>query len=279
MNKQRIIRFTEQPDALTMGTVAAEQAADLLGTVTKTHGKEALVVFAAAPSQDTFLDALCDRADRIDWNKVVAFHLDEYLTLPSDHPNTFKAYLQEHIFDRVPIPKANVHFIKDAPTGTENVASWYSAAFTSELRRIRRAGGLYLAFLGIGVNGHVAFNEPNTSLDSAFPFLQIELDDVSVQQQYDDYKNHPNPSARYASLDAVPRQALTISVSAILEADRLFVMVPGSHKAQAVKGMIDGPITEDLPASYLRLHHDTTVYVDAAAAELVRTRPASALAQ
>lgn len=278
MDEQRHFRLNEEKTAEAMGRTAAEEATRLLEHYTKNLGKRALAVFAAAPSQDTFLRALAERKGRVAWEHVTAFHLDEYHSLPSDHPNTFKAYLSEHIFSHIPIPQENVHFIKDAPEATENVAGWYGDLFANALGELRSEGGLYVAFLGVGVNGHIAFNEPNTNLEAAAPFLPIQLDRTSLQQQYDDYKDHPNPKARYNSVDEVPRDAVSISVSAILEADSLFCMVPGNQKANAIKAMIDGPITDEVPASLLRTHHDAAVYVDAESAQLLRRKPVSTLA-
>jgi glucosamine-6-phosphate deaminase len=277
MSSERRFRLVEGESAEAMGRAAAEDAAALLERYTREMEREVIAVFAAAPSQDTFLQALVERKDRIAWERVTAFHLDEYTALPPDHPNTFKAYLAEHIFSRVPIPDSNISYIKDAPENTEGVASWYARLFADALERVRAGGGLYVGFLGVGVNGHIGFNEPNTNLEAPESFLEIEIDETSVQQQYDDYKDHSNPAARYASLDDVPRRAVTMSVSAILEADALFCMVPGPQKAEAIQAMMDGQIGDDVPASLLRLHHNTTVYVDGQSARLLRRKPVSVL--
>lgn len=276
MSEDRSFVLNIESSPAQMGRAAAEEAAKLLERETRELGREVVAVFAAAPSQDTFLDALVERKERIAWDRVVAFHLDEYVSLPKEHPNTFKAYLQEHIFSRVPIPSENLHFIKDAPESVD-VADWYGEKFATALGRVRANNGIYVGFLGIGVNGHIAFNEPNSSLDQAAPFLHIELDQTSIQQQYDDYKNHPNPAARYASIDSVPRKALTMSVSAILEADSLLCMVPGAQKREALRLVVEGVISGEVPASLLRLHQNSMIYTDRDSSSLLRSKPASIL--
>ncbi|MCM8829648.1 MAG: 6-phosphogluconolactonase [Candidatus Omnitrophica bacterium] len=112
------------------------------------------------------------------------------------------------------------------------------------------------------MNGHIAFNEPGTDIWTDKLIIKVRINDVSVRQQYEDYKDHPNPEARYKSLDEVPRDALTMTCSAILMADKIFCMVPGQQKADAVKKAIEGEITNKLPASILRLHKDVSLYLD-----------------
>lgn len=254
-----------------MGEIACEQVVEKLTYYTKELKKEVLIVFAAAPSQDTFLKRLATQ-EGIDWDLITAFHLDDYLDLPADHPNTFKTYLKDTIFSKVQIPEDNIHYIKDIQGPAGHVAEAYGTAFTEELARIKNAGGTYLAFIGIGVNGHIAFNEPHSDIYSNQAFLNVQLDEVSIQQQFDDYKDHPDPNARYASLGDVPRNALTLSCAGILAADTLYCMVPGSQKANAVKGLIEDPVGTELPATLLRLHHDIHVYIDQDSASHM-TRP------
>lgn len=268
----RIVRKTLATDEL-MGRAAAQDVGELLRELTAKQGKPALVNFAAAPSQDTFLAALCEQ-DGIDWAKVEAIHLDEYFDLPRNHPNTFEVYLREHIFSRVPIPDANVHYVKAIQAATpEQTADRYEAEVCGLLSSVREAGGIYVACIGIGVNGHIAFNEPHVDKRTGRFVIPVEIDEVSVRQQYDDYKAHPDPEARYASLEDVPRRAITVSCAGILAADRIFCMVPGAHKAEAVRKMWDGPVTDALPASLLRMHPCMTLYLDAASAGLLDRPP------
>jgi glucosamine-6-phosphate deaminase len=269
------LRFTRKvlPNEEAMGRAAADDVGALLRRLTAEEGRPVLANFAAAPSQDAFLAALCGQPG-IDWTRVQAVHLDEYFDLPRGHPNTFEAYLREHLFGRVPIPPSNVHYVKEAQADTpQETARAYGERLRDLLGEVRRDGGRYVACIGIGVNGHIAFNEPHVDKRTDRFVIPVEIDEVSVQQQYDDYAEHPDPAARYASLEQVPRRAVTVSCAGILAADRVFCVVPGRHKAEAVRAMCDGPITDDLPASLLRLHPRTTLYLDAASASLLAGPP------
>jgi glucosamine-6-phosphate deaminase len=260
------------PTEEAMGAAAARDVGDVLRDMTEA-GRPALLNLAAAPSQDAFLASLARQAG-IDWDLVQAIHLDEYYDLPRGHANTFERYLDAHIFSRVPIPVGNVHLIKAMQAGgPEELADAYAQRALGILGEVRGAGGLYLACIGIGVNGHIAFNEPHVDKRTGRFAIAVEMDERSVQQQYDDYREHPDPAARYAALADVPRRAVTVSCAGILAADRIFCVVPGAHKAQAARAMLEGPITDDLPASLLRLHPACNVYLDAASASLLDCRP------
>ena len=257
-----------------MGQAAAEEVGALLRDLTTRRGLPVLVNFAAAPSQTAFLKALPSEKG-IDWTKVTAVHLDEYFDLPPDHPNTFKAYLQEHIISRVPIPAGQVHFIKGVSAATPAaLAQAYEARVRGLLKDVRAAGGLYIACIGIGVNGHIAFNEPHTAIRTDRFIVPVEIDSVSVRQQFDDYKDHPNPAARYATLRDVPRRAVTVSCAGILAADHIVCLVPGAQKAAAVQAMWDGPVTDEVPASLLRMHPHVTIYLESNSAVQLDHRPA-----
>lgn len=232
-----------------------------------------MAMFAAAPSQDTFLDALCAESG-IRWDRVEGVHLDEYVDLERGHPNTFEAYLREHLFGRVPIPDGNVHYVKEVEgASAEETAVAYERRLRSVLDRVRAEGGAFVACIGIGVNGHIAFNEPHVDKRTGRMVVPVEIDATSVQQQYDDYRDHPDPAARYGSLDDVPRRAVTVTCAGILAADGIFCMVPGEQKARAVKAMWDGPVTDDVPASLLRLHPEVRLYLDEASAALLDRAP------
>ena len=255
-----------------MGQSAAKKAGEILKKYTVEKKKPMLCVFAAAPSQDTFLEHLC-KQEGIDWSMITAFHLDEYLDLPRNHPNTFEVYLRKHIFNKVQIPDSNIHFIKAFKGSPAEIAETYGDLLEKSVKKVRNEGGIYIAFIGIGVNGHIAFNEPGTDIYSSRWVLPIEIDDVSVKQQFDDYKNHPDPAARYATIADVPRKALTMSCAAILEADRILTIVPGRQKADAVQKALEGPITPLLPASFLRQHRSTILYLNCESAERLNPPP------
>jgi glucosamine-6-phosphate deaminase len=210
------------------------------------------MAFAAAPSQNEFLAHL-SKTKGINWAEVVCFHLDDYVELPRLHPNTFEAYLKEHLFARVR-PKA-VYFMKALKGGGEQVARQYAAL-------IGREGGLDIACVGIGENGHIAFNEPGSDIHDSEMVRLVTIQPRSVRQQYRDYKDHPNPEARYPSLAAVPRRAITLTIPAILSAKEIYAIVPGPQKADAMRKMWEGPISSTCPSSALRLHSYVRIYLD-----------------
>ncbi len=242
-----------------MGKAAAQDVAAAVKRYLKEKGK-VNVVFAAAPSQDEFLYHL-SRMRGIDWTKVICFHLDEYVDLPRNHPNTFEVYLREHLFDLV-MPKT-VYFLKGLKGNPKKVARQYA-------KLIRKHGGLDISCIGIGENGHIAFNEPGSDLEDPETMRIITIDQRSVRQQYRDYKDHPNPEARYASLKAVPRKAWTLTVPAILSAKEIYTIVPAPQKADAVKKMWEGPVSPACPSSALRTHACVKIYLDKDSAAMLK---------
>jgi len=244
-----------------MGKYVGSDVGAILREYTIDKELKVVVSFAAAPSQDTFLAQLC-KEKGINWKKVIAIHLDEYVELPKGHPNSFEVYLREHLFDHVPIPEENIYFIKDLEGTPEEMAVKYENIMKKVISDVREKGGIYIACIGIGVNGHISFNEPHVDKRTKRMVIPVEIDETSVQQQYDDYKDNPNPDARYKSLQEVPRKAITLSCAGILEADRIYCAVPGPQKADAVKAMWDGHITDKLPASLLRMHPSMFLYLD-----------------
>lgn len=202
------------------------------------------MIFAAAPSQAEMIEALIVEPD-IDWRRITAFHMDEYIGLPSGAPQRFAVWLRERLFDRVPF--GAVHPIR--PEGDPQADAARYAALLD-------AAPINIVCLGIGVNGHIAFNDPPVA-DFADPqdVKIVELDDVCRQQQVDD--------DCFPNLAAVPKQALTLTIPRLLRAERLFCVVPGAHKRVAVAGALHGPVTTDCPASILRRHPDCALYLDA----------------
>jgi glucosamine-6-phosphate deaminase len=266
-------RVKFSPNTEAMAIKSGIEAGNILRDYTS-KDKDVVAVFAAAPSQDKFLEKLSGEKE-IEWGKVQAFHLDEYYDLPRRHPNTFEAYLKEHLFSRVPIKKENIHLIKEHSGPPEEAAAAYGLKLKNAVEKVKKEGGLYISFIGIGVNGHIAFNEPGTDIYSNKWVVPVEIDGVSVKQQFEDYKNHPNPDARYKTLEDVPRRALTMTCASILASDIIVAVVPGAQKAAAVKAAVEGPVTEKLPASLLRLHQDTTIYLDEDSRKGLISKPAA----
>jgi glucosamine-6-phosphate deaminase len=202
------------------------------------------MIFAAAPSQAEMIEAVIAEPD-IDWPRVTAFHMDEYIGLAADAPQRFARWLGERLFGRVPFAAVNPIIPEPEPRAA---AERYVA--------LLGAAPIDIVCLGIGVNGHIAFNDPPVA-DFADPLdvKIVELDEICRQQQVDD--------DCFPNLAAVPEQALTLTIPRLLRAERLFCVVPGVHKRVAVASALHGPITTDCPASILRRHPDCTLYLDA----------------
>lgn len=225
-----------------LGAAAAAEAADEIRE--RLARQQAVrIVFAAAPSQNEFLAALV-KEPGIDWSRVTAFHMDEYIGLPGDAPQRFSRFLRERIFDIV--RPGTVHYIEG------------SAVAEEECRRYGDLIGrepIDVVCMGIGENGHIAFNDPPVA-DFQDPALikPVELDHACRQQQVND--------GCFPSLEAVPTHALTLTIPTLMSGGRLFCMVPGPTKRDAVRSTLRGPITEECPSSILRRHEACTLYVD-----------------
>ena len=253
---KRFLELNILPSRDEMGKAAARDVAQAMSRFVRGKGK-VNVVFAAAPSQDEFLAHLAKKRN-IDWTRVTCFHLDDYVDLPRYHPNTFEAYLKEHLFDQV--NPRRIYFLKALKGTPARVARQYGEC-------IHKNGGVDIACIGIGENGHIAFCEPGSELNDPQTVRIIRINDRSVRQQYRDYKDHPDPKARYASLQAVPRRAFTMTVPAILSAREIYTIVPGPQKADAVRKMWEGPISSACPSSALRIHPCVRIYLDKGSAQ------------
>lgn len=236
------------PDRRSMGAAAAEEAAAAITSAIAARG-EARVVFASAPSQQELLDELSADAS-IDWRQVIGFHMDEYVGLPAQHVASFSRFLRE----RLPLDRATFHPIRgDAPDPDLERARY--AALVD-------AGPIDVCCLGIGENGHIAFNEPSTA-DFADPesVRLVALDQVSREQQVHD--------GCFPAVDAVPTHALTLTIPALLRAGTLVCVVPGTTKARAVRRALTGAVEHACPASILRTHARATLHLDGPAAALL----------
>ena len=248
---KRSLELNILPSRDEMGKAAAKDVAEAMKRFIRERGKVKMV-FAAAPSQNEFMAHL-RRDKRIDWSRVICFHLDDYVDLPRSHPNTFEVYLKEHLFNHV--SPRRIYFLKALKGTPSRVVQEYG-------EYIRRSGGLDISCIGIGENGHIAFCEPGSDLNDPQMVRIIRINDRSVRQQYRDYKDHADPAARYASLKAVPRRAFTMTIPAILSAKEIYTIVPGPQKAEAVRKMWEGPISSACPSSALRMHSWVKIYLD-----------------
>lgn len=227
-----------------LGEKAAQDAGNCLRNLL-TRQQTVSMIFAAAPSQEEFLAALC-RQEGIDWNRIHAFHMDEYVQLPEEAPQRFGNFLKERIFDRLPF--RTVEYLNGNAPDLSAECERYSTLLQNH--------PVDVVCMGIGENCHIAFNDPHVA-DFNDPVLVkvVDLDNACRQQQVND--------ACFDAFDDVPTHALTLTVPALMQAPHVFCMVPGINKAQAVYHTLHSPVSEQYPSTILRLHEDATLFVDA----------------
>jgi glucosamine-6-phosphate deaminase len=235
-------------DKRSLAKAAAEQAATTIRSAIADHQRARLVA-ASAASQLEFLEALTAMKG-IDWQRVALFHLDEYIGLPMTHPASFCKFLQEHLISKTGI--TNVHLLNGTANPVE-VLREASQAIT--------ATPIDIAFVGIGENGHLAFNDPPADFETEEPFLIVKLDEACRRQQVGE--------GWFADISAVPTQAMSMSVRQVLRSREILAVVPDSRKAQAIKACFDGPISPMAPSSILRTHPNATIYLDKHSAALL----------
>lgn len=225
-----------------MGASAATMAADRIRELLQQ--KEYInIVFAAAPSQNEFLAALLH--EPVEWHRINAFHMDEYLGMAPDAPQQFGLFLRERFFSKVNL-KA-VHYLNGQTNNPEEECARYRALLELHPTDI--------VFMGIGENTHLAFNDPHVA-DFSDPHLVkvVDLDDACRQQQVND--------GAFANIAAIPLYAFTLTIPALMRATYLYCMVPGKNKAQAVKHTLQDPITEQYPSTILRTHPKAILFLD-----------------
>jgi glucosamine-6-phosphate deaminase len=225
------------PSKAEMAQAAARHAADSLRALLATKQTVRLLA-ATGASQFELLERL-GAEQGIDWPRVELFHLDEYVGLSAAHPASFARYVMERIIE--PFGISNYHLLD----GTRDTHAVAAAISTSPVD---------LAFCGIGENGHLAFNDPPADFETDEPYLIVNLDEACRRQQVDE--------GWFASLDEVPKQALSISIRQLLKANEIICVVPDARKAAAVKLCLVGPVSPDAPASILRVHPNATIYLE-----------------
>lgn len=243
------MKITVHADAAALGAAAAAEVAHAIGEAVQARGRARIIV-ATGASQFTFLDALVARTD-VPWPQVDAFHLDEYIGLPLSHKASFRKYLQERLFSRVPIGSA---LLLDGEADPATVAAEAGAAIS--------AAPIDVCCCGIGENAHLAFNDPPADFETEQPYLVVNLDEACRRQQVGE--------GWFSSLDEVPKQALSMSVRQILKSRHIFCMVPDERKAAAVQAALEGPVTPDVPASILQTHASMRLFLDPASSSRLR---------
>ena len=238
-------------DRAALGRAAGEAAADKIRELTAR--KPISIIFAAAPSQNEFLETLV-AAKGIDWSRVTAFHMDEYVGLSHAAPQSFGRWLKDRIFAKV--KPATVHYLDGVARDSEKECARYT--------ELLKKSPPDITCMGIGENGHLAFNDPPVA-DFKDPkaVKVIELDLASRQQQVND--------GCFDKLDAVPKTAMTLTIPTLLSAPSIFCMVPGPRKAPAVKRTLEGSIATECPATILREHEKAVLFLDKDSASLADT--------
>jgi len=231
------------------GEKAAADAARAISGALAERGA-ANVILATGASQFEMLGVLAEAA--LDWRRVSCFHLDEYIGMPTTHPASFCKYLQERFVDVLPRSPAAFHFVD---------------GLADPQAECDRLGGLIaehpidVAMIGIGENGHLAFNDPPADFQTDAAYLVVELDEACRRQQFGE--------GWFPTLDDVPTQAISMSIPQIMRSRRIICTVPDERKARAVQAAVEGPVTPDVPASILQRHAAATLYLDEPAASLL----------
>jgi glucosamine-6-phosphate deaminase len=242
------LKIVIAPERVELGRFVADQAAHTIHAVLAEHECCNLVV-ATGSSQFEVLESLVQH-EKVDWQRVCGFHLDEYLGLDRTHSASFCGYLAKRFVDRVPL--RSFHYLDGTLPPTELIAQAEKAI-----------GGqrIDLLLCGIGENGHLAFNDPPADFQTSDPYLVVELDEACRRQQVGE--------GWFDSLEHVPTQAISMSIQQILRAEKILCAVPDRRKAEAVRATVEGNISPDVPASVLRRHADTTLVLDASSSSLL----------
>lgn len=235
-----------EPDRKRMGAHAARLAADALRSALRDRGFARIIV-ATGSSQFEVLDSLVQEPD-IAWDRIDGFHLDEYVGLAPTHPASFCGYLKERFVDRVPL--RSFHYL-------DGLADPDAVCRSAE--KAIRVASVDLAMIGIGENGHLAFNDPPADFEAEAAYHVVPLDEACRRQQVGE--------GWFASLEDVPKRAISMTIREILRARSIVCSVPDARKAEAVRAAIEGPLTQQLPASILRQHPNTTILLDTASAQ------------
>lgn len=237
------------PNRTEMGRIAAREFAACVQKLLETK-PTIRVVFAAAPSQNDFLDAICEDAS-IDFGRIDAFHMDEYIGLPADAPQGFGNFLRHHLFNRRQF--RSVTYLQGEGTADELCSSYADKLAQAPVD---------IVCMGIGENGHIAFNDPHEA-DFNDPLMVkvVQLDETCRTQQVHD--------GCFAALEQVPTHAITLTIPRLAQAAYHFCMVPTGYKANAVKAMVEGPVGAACPATVLRGIANSVVYLDRDSAALL----------
>lgn len=233
------------------GRTAALAGAEILRQAIAARG-QANIIIATGASQFEVLATLVTLPD-IAWEKVTVFHLDEYVGLPITHTASFRLYLWERFQRKLPVPLKAFHYVD----GTND-----PEAECERLGELIAAHPVDVCFAGIGENAHLAFNDPPADFDTGRAYLVVELDETCRRQQLGE--------GWFATFEDIPTRAISMSIRQILLSRSIVITAPDARKARAVRDSVEGPVTPAVPASILQTHCDTQIFLDEAAASLLK---------
>ena len=236
-------------DAAALGRASGSDAANLIRNAIELKD-QANIILATGTSQFETLNELI-RVKDIDWSKVVMFHLDEYIGMPDTHPASFRKYLKERFLVKVPALKA-AHLI-NGESNAEAECVWLGDLITQF--------PIDVALVGIGENGHLAFNDPPADFETDEPYIVVNLDEACRRQQYGE--------GWFKTIDDVPTQAISMSIRQIMKSNAIICSVPDERKAVAVRNCVKNPVSNMFPASILQNHQNCTLYLDKHSAKLL----------
>jgi glucosamine-6-phosphate deaminase len=239
------------PDKAQMGKAAAAAGAEHIRRAIAERGAANIIV-ATGASQFEMLSELVQQPN-INWNRVTGFHLDEYVDLAIDHPASFRGYLWQRFVSKLPLPLRAFHFLDGEGD---------PRAECRRVAEIIRKHPIDVAFVGIGENGHLAFNDPPADFETEDPYLVVQLDDACRRQQLGE--------GWFPTFDDVPNQAISMSVRQIMKSGAIICTVPDERKAEAVRNSVEGQVTPQVPASILQRHERCTLFLDKPAASLMK---------
>jgi len=232
-----------------LGKSAGEEAAPLIRGAIERKGKANLIL-ATGTSQFETINQLLE--ETIDWSKVTIYHLDEYIGIPMTHPASFRKYLKERFVDKVDELGA-IHYI-NGENDPESECEKLSDLISEQV--------IDVAFVGIGENGHLAFNDPPADFDTEKPYIVVDLDEPCRRQQMNE--------GWFESLENVPAQAISMSIQQIMKSEHIICSVPDERKAEAVKNCLESEISNKHPSSILQKHPSCSIFLDEASGKMLR---------
>ena len=233
---------------------ASRKAADLVTALVKSNPKAVLGLATGSTPVEMYKCLIADnKAKKVSFKGVRSWNLDEYWGLPPTHDQSYRSFMDETLFDSIDIVKKNTHVLNGLAKDWRKEVTAYEAA-------IKKAGGIDLQVLGIGSDGHIAFNEPGSSLASRTRIVSLTPQTIKDNARF------------FKKAADVPRQALSMGVGSIMEAKRIVLLAFGANKADAVKAMVEGGVSQFCTASALQMHPDAWVFCDAAAASKLKLK-------